>query len=261
MRCVLVSCCGLPAAGKTTFCRSVANCTAPGTTTTPTTTDASSSNTRHVAKTEEALLLLASMGAMTAPTSSTKHFIRLRDGSVFRVRHVSFDEHIDRARRRRPRPPPSSRQPFSNPRTHHSGEGEEHEEPQRHIEEGHGNRGESASTQNGAESDTNTDTAGVEADAIQQHAGWVEDDEDTARWWHAGRRDAMAEVEALLAAARSRAVDSSPSPGPAAAEAVASAGGGGSGHEETVTDVVIADDNMHFRSMRHEVLCLARKCE
>ena len=42
---------------------------------------------------------------------------------------------------------------------------------------------------------------------------------------------------------------------------VASVGDRRSGHDETVTDVVIADDNMHFRSMRHEVFCLARKCE
>lgn len=262
MRCVLVSCCGLPAAGKTTFCRSVANCTASGATTTFTTTAANSSNTSHVATTEEALLLLASMGAMTAPTtSSTKHLTRLRDGSAFRVCHVCFDEHIDRARRRRRRPPPSNRQPFSKPRTLHSEEGEAHKEPQLHIEEGHGDRDEDASTKNGAVSDTDTDTAGVEVDAMQQHADWAEDEEDSARWWHAGRRDAMVEVEALLAATRSRAVDPPPPPGPAAAEAAASAGGGGSEHEETVTDVVIADDNMHFRSMRHEVLCLARKCE
>ena len=153
---------------------------------------------------------------------------------------------------------PSGRQPFLKSRTHHSGEGEAREEARRYIEEGPGDRDENASTQNGAESDTNTTAAGVEADAMQH--GWAEDEEDTARWWHAGRRDAIGEIEALLAASRSRAVNSPPSPGPTA-EAVASVGDRRSGHDETVTDVVIADDNMHFRSMRHEVFCLARKCE
>lgn len=214
-----------------------------------------------MATTEEAPLL-ASMGAMTtASTTSTNQFTRLRSGSIFRVRHVCFDEHIDQARRRRRRPPPSSQQPFSEPRTHHSREGEAHEGPQRYIEEGHGDRDDNASTLNGAESDdTNTNAPGVEADAMQ-HAGWAEDEEGTARWWHAGRRDAMAEVEVLLAAARSRAANSPPSPAPAATGVVASEGGRETGHEEAVIDVVIADDNMHFRSMRHEVLCLARKCE
>eukprot|EP00904_Undaria_pinnatifida_P008415 jgi/Undpi1/4703/HiC_scaffold_18.g08056.m1 len=273
MPCVLVSCCGLPAAGKTTFCRSVTKCTESSTTTSTTSarTDAHSNTAHMVAET-----LMAPAGATTASTSSTKYFNRVRAGSVFRVHHVCFDEHISHARQRHQHHLPSSRQPLPRTRVHHSREGEARGESQ---QQGHEDRDKNASIRTGTESD-NTDPAkgaAVDADAMQ-HADLAGDEEDTARWWHEGRREAMSVVEMLLAETLSRAVNVSPAPGPVAGAFASAertkpehdeeegkkhqhedAEREGSDHETTVTDVVIADDNMHFRSMRHELLCLARK--
>ena len=275
MPCVLVSCCGLPAAGKTTFCRSVTKCTKSSTTTSTTSarTDAHSNTAHMVAET-----LMAPAGATTASTSSTKYFNRVRAGSVFRVHHVCFDEHISHARQRHQHHLPSSRQPLPRTRVHHSREGEARGESQ---QQGHEDRDKNASIRTGTESD-NTDPAkgaAVDADAMQ-HADLAGDEEDTARWWHEGRREAMSVVDMLLAATLSRAVNVSPAPGPVAGAFASAertkpehdeeegkrhqhedAEREGSDHETTVTDVVIADDNMHFRSMRHELLCLARKRE
>lgn len=71
--------------------------------------------------------------------------------------------------------------------------------------------------------------------------GSVKKKGDQALWWHEGRQRALAAVEALAAMERL--------PG----EQEESHGGA-----EKALHIVLADDNMHFRSMRHEILRLAR---
>lgn len=68
--------------------------------------------------------------------------------------------------------------------------------------------------------------------------------EEATSWWHEGRREALAAVESL-----------------AAAEVPLSDQHGLQSEEGDILHVVLADDNMHFRSMRHEVLNIARSRE
>lgn len=325
MRYVLVSCCGLPAAGKTTFCRSVVS-----------DSTATSAVTR-------------SSTTAAAADSQLKHPPQIR------VSHVCFDEHIDRARQQR-RGSSSENSPSSN--THQKQQQEEEEQDEEENEDGQernnyrqGSDNERDVTERSckhANSAADIDTIGTthEDDSIEaprvtettQCAGLPEaaatsegGGKDGARWWHEGRRAALAEIEDLAAqmqaetitpackaapvitassmttnavasAAKRRgssrkeqpihrainsaftttptssaetggSVDSAEIPrhgvaNSAAAMAVAEAMMGFSAErqeiffsaEESTIHLVLADDNMHFRSMRHEVFRLARKC-
>lgn len=214
MRCVLVSCCGLPAAGKTTFCRRIASddpVTMPAASWTPT-------------------------AVPPAPGAQAEELDANREGDTWiRVSHVCFDEYINCARRRR-WPSSSENDSPSGTRTN--------------LDPALGTGDESVETNRATE--------------IAPRGGLAAGSEDSARLWHEGRRAALVEVEAL--ASTQNTTDSSTVALPlVASEAEAS-------HSSTerresclspeapAVHVVLVDDNMHFRTMRHEVLSLARKC-
>ncbi|CAM9231716.1 unnamed protein product [Ectocarpus fasciculatus] len=299
MRCVLVSCCGLPAAGKTTFCRSiVASSTFP----TPGATDTATDT-----RVEQDIFGCGPI---------------INGGSQIWVSHVCFDEHIDSARRRWQRSHSSNdSKPSSNaqmcshlspgnevkPEKKDEGEGIEprekaglnlgrqvgtderdaRKEPTTHPLMNDA-RGEKA-----VESQGSTETTPHRA--LPEVAGGSKSSEDGARWWHDGRRAAMAELEALAKGLKSGAragaetavtsggtVSSACATLPATLSAemregfidrarrstqeASTSADSPSARTETspwtelsTVHVVLADDNMHFRSMRHEVFRLARK--
>lgn len=208
MRCVLVSCCGLPAAGKTTFCRCVA--------TSPVTMPAVS---------------WTSLAAPATPGARTETLGAERETKArIRVSHVCFDEHIKRSGRRRRRPSSSDNSSPSGTRTI----------PDPVLGTG----------------DETVHTA--RATEMVPRAGLAAVSEDGARAWHEGRQAALAEIEASASTQNTTTactVEASHSsadrrPSALSSEAAASA-----------IHVVLVDDNMHFRTMRHEVFRLARKCE
>lgn len=302
MRCVLVSCCGLPAAGKTTFCLSIA---AGSTFATPGATD-TATDTR-----------------VERDNSGCGPIIN--GGPQIWVSHVCFDEYINSARRRRRQRSRSSNdnKPSSNAQmcSHLSpgsdvqrdkkdqgGGVESREKARLNLDRqagaderdtrkesatyplAHGGKGKHA-----VESQRATETTSHWP--LPEPAGGSEGGEDGARWWHDGRRAAMAELEALAKGAESG--------GRAGAETAVNSDGTASSScamlpamlspetrtgfidrarlskkgaitssansppkptetspwtEVSTVHVVLADDNMHFRSMRHEVFRLARKC-
>lgn len=89
MRCVLVSCCGLPAAGKTTFCRSVA--------TDPVAMPTTASSRAPSAATAPPGAQMEELGANVEADILVQ----------VRVSHVCFDEYIDRAHNSRESNSPS----------------------------------------------------------------------------------------------------------------------------------------------------------
>lgn len=318
MRCVLVSCCGLPAAGKTTFCRSVV---------------AEASST-------------ASSAPPVADHRSREDPV-ITGGPRVRVSHVCFDEHIARARLQcEPcssdddnKPAPNSVRPLRGVHPvakvpqERRGVGEEESE----IGDSRGDDRDSSGardarnglrtaptvSRNGETAAVVSTTYGVgvggrgvsstccaietprvtESARTPQESGDLKGGEHGARWWHEGRRAAVAEVEALATTPQGRgaspattssgsehqiragealfSVTSPPATTSTASVTEAEAGERKIDMEEIVTHpegdsfapeegssctgassgihVVLADDNMHFRSMRHEVWRLARK--
>lgn len=334
MRCVLVSCCGLPAAGKTTFCRSVVS---------------KSTTTSAVTKTS---------ATAAAADSHLKNDAVGEKGPQIRVSHVCFDEHIDRARQRQRRrcEGTASSSIHQQQQKQEEEQGEEESEfgqERRDYRRGGGERdGGTDKRHTYGKSTGDTDMIGAthrsEDDSIEaprvtdtaQCAGLREaasspegSGKDGARWWHEGRRAALAEIEHFAAQAQEMATPSCKAPPvntassmtvstvPLAskrrgtsrkkepihkgvcptstvspASTVASAETGCSvdsteeprheladsaaaiamaeammavsperqnnylSEEKSAIHLVLADDNMHFRSMRHEVFRLARAC-
>lgn len=326
MRCVLVSCCGLPAAGKTTFCRTVFSDT----------TDTSAVSTTST--------------AAAAAKSQWKNGVIRQGGAQIRVSHVCFDEHIDRARQRRRR---------RGENTLSSGQEDEDEKERTDgVQDFNDYRRTSDDRDDGTDKQQKDGNSVSDADMIHaphrcegdsiethretakaQRAGLPEPaaasesiGKDGARWWHEGRRSALAEIEAFAAQVQAevipptcealpvitsssmtastvalaaklsgssrkeepmainpafttipassvtlkqtgdsdssteatrREVASSAAAVAIAEEIIAVSAKRQEGHfpkEESTIHVVLADDNMHFRSMRHEVFRLARKC-
>ena len=206
MRCVLVSCCGLPAAGKTTFCRCVAA--------NPVTMPAVSWTPPAVS---------AAPGARTETLSPKRE----REARI-RVSHVCFDEYIERAHRRR-RPSGTEHSSPSGTRTN----------PDPVLATGNESAEDNLATEM-APRVAPTDLSG-----------------DGARVWHEGRQAALAEVEALASAQETTgALSAVEAPRPSADRRQSSL----CSEAASAMHVVLVDDNMHFRTMRHEVFSLARKC-
>lgn len=207
MRCVLVSCCGLPAAGKTTFCRGVVA-------------------TDPVTMPAEAW---TSSAAPVTPDAHTKTLGANREQKTrIRVSHTCFDEYIRRAGRRQR---PSSGENNSPSETSTALDppldaGDESVEANRAIETAPG-------------------------------AGLAAVSEDDVRLWHEGRQAALAEVEALASTQDTTVVASTVEASHSSTERRL---GPLSSETGFAVHVVLVDDNMHFRSMRHEVFSLARRC-
>lgn len=275
MRCVLVSCCGLPAAGKTTFCRSLV--------TTPT-------FSRTFVE-----------GESTAKGAQLGLDAFEGGAPGIRISHVCFDEFIDRARRRRRRGSSENNSPSSSllhldppavtgasPHSSHVASGVKMR-PQQATEHRQGRSDEQAGEQlQGCTTATNGEAAAAYSPRLpggesigdgigeshadetpQQHgarlAAPAEGDEDDARCWREGRRAALAEIEAL-AARHGGSVDPATAVPPAAESATAPALRKREVERFPVSSpsdarvIVLADDNMHLRSMRREVFSTARKC-
>ncbi|CAM9181982.1 unnamed protein product [Ectocarpus sp. 8 AP-2014] len=295
MRCVLVSCCGLPAAGKTTFCRSIA-----------------ASNT------------FPTQGATDTATDtrverdSSDCGPIINGGPQIWVSHVCFDEYINSARRRRRRQRSrcsNDDKPSSNARM------SSHLSPASDVQREKKDQGAGVESREKAELNlgrqAGADERGMKKESttypltheatgkyavesqgaiettshtsLPEPSGASEGGEDGARWWHDGRRAAMAELEALAKGAESgaragakTAVTSGGTVSSACAmlpailseemreggtdrarlstqEGSTSADSPPKRTEASTVHVVLADDNMHFRSMRHEVFRLARK--
>lgn len=330
MRCVLVSCCGLPAAGKTTFCRSVVS---------------ESTTTSAVTRTSS---------TAAAANSQFQNGAIGEGGAKIQVSHVCFDEHIDRARQRRRRRGKNS--PTCT--THHLQHQQEEEEDEEESTYGQEERKDCSrgsderddytdkkhkystsagdtgtiyathrSENDNIETRWGTETVQQQQCAMLPDAAPVSEgsSKDGARWWHEGRQAALAEIEAFAAQAQvgvatlgckaslmtassmtantvasavnrrgrrkderisgainpasattpastmapaemERSIDSVEIPKHEVANAAATMEMTGAmvtvsaSNEESTMHVVLADDNMHFRSMRHEVFRLARKC-
>ncbi|CAN0066865.1 unnamed protein product [Scytosiphon promiscuus] len=314
MRCVLVSCCGLPAAGKTTFCRSLV-------------ADASATTS-----------FAASPADARLPRDSVTE-----GGAQVRVSHVCFDEYIDRARLRAelgssdykkpqtPGPHPSRTGllcPRGKTPRERRGTGKIGSErgDSRGCDRGSGDERDSrnglravspvcrnrdtevvvSATQGVSADGSSTRCAIAKSQASESaRAASLEGGEHGAGWWwHEGRRAAMAEIEALAAALQVRGGSpattgsgsecqsrqaQAPSPSTLTKKTVSTASEERGEAVERVfcaeevamhhpagdpvapgdrlsragassgVHVVLADDNMHFRSMRHEVWRLARK--
>lgn len=225
---MLVSCCGLPAAGKTSFCRSIVNCGAP---------------------------------LHQSPSPSTPSY-------GVHVTHICFDKYIDLAlqRARQPQHSPAQRRAVGPKigglpdKAENSNTGEK--QPDEVARD--------------PQYSTRRDGSTLHCDNNNGAVDEIQEREEEAAWWHEGRRDAMAAVEAL--AARNPALAAAVVQGQEVREEAQTNGndttrtgpcGWGSAKEEYVrceeneqsVFVVLVDDNMHFRSMRHEVLRLARECE
>lgn len=164
-----------------------------------------------------------------------------------RVSHVCFDEYIDLARRRRNAGP--------------VGEGgiNDGAARQRVDCEDAGVEGAGRGACSKGKLDDNVRCEEVNADE--------KDGGEEAEAWHEGRSCAMAKVEALAREVDSQSVYMA---GLSVTTGVAASPLAKSSLEEKNLNcsrgyaslhLVIADDNMHFRSMRHDVLRLARKCE
>ncbi|CAB1097169.1 unnamed protein product [Ectocarpus sp. CCAP 1310/34] len=206
MRCVLVSCCGLPAAGKTTFCRSIAASNRfPTQGATDTATD-----TR-------------------VERDSSDCGPIINGGPQIWVSHVCFDEYINSAHRPRRQHSRSSNddEPSFNARisSHLSPASDVHHKKDQGAGVESGEKAElNLGRQAGAderdmkESTTYpqtheaTGTYAVESQgatettphtSLAEPPGASEGGEDGARWWHDGRRAAMAELEALAKGAES----------------------------------------------------------
>lgn len=163
-----------------------------------------------------------------------------------KVSHVCFDEYIDLARRRR------------NAGSVGEGDINDRAARQRVDCEDAGEESTGRGTCSKGKLDDTVRCEEMNAD--------VKDGGEEAEAWHEGRSCAMAKVEALA-----REVDSQSAymAGLSVTGAAAIPSGKSSLEENQngsrgyawALHVVIADDNMHFRSMRHDVLRLARKCE
>lgn len=295
MPCVLVSCCGLPAAGKTTFCRSIINgytasCPVPSSpkasthvsddfVTSPIPDSVDPSNEFVTPE----LILPAGEGKgstgkvadantpqklrLRGHTSKTKT-LRLKDQPlVIQVSHVCFDEHIDRAcrhYRHRHRNRPSGTNGASQ---------QEEEEGERVPGGDEGGQVDSVSIEEHRSVEEISETYRY---AVKHGCELLDGGESYAEWWHEGRRGAMAKVEALAAAAAATRTTPDPLSNfslaelksaleegtyfQAAEERDTQIQGGEGQQTNTLMQVVLVDDNMHFRSMRHEVLRIARTC-
>lgn len=168
----------------------------------------------------------------------------LDDDTTSRVKisHVCYDEYIDAARQR------VSRARLKNGLS--LGD-EEKDERKGDTED---TREELSCTVDATTSEDSHDT-NKSSLATESVAGRTDDGAD---WWHEGRRDAMAMIEALAAGRRTPAAINTRSTFDFVVEGERGVDGE---EEEALLHVVLADDNMHFRSMRHEVLRVARSCE
>lgn len=219
MTCVLVSCCGLPAAGKTSFCRTFTDSAAY---------------------------------SGTIRTSST-----LLAGFPVIVSHVCFDDHISLAHERSRR---LSRETAATRAKAVKIGSPSHES----------NRARPSDAQQGADIESVLRSEG--SNGIIER---TPREGDGPSWWHEGRRDAMAVVASLAArysASRTAVTGQRVGHGGQEIEvgvATVPEEGDGRGdnrrarsnEKRQVLHVVLVDDNMHFRSMRHEVQRLARTCE
>ena len=237
---MLVSCCGIPASGKTTFCRSIVHCAAFD---------------RPDDRPESGICL-------KRPSTDAAMTKMNREGrTCIRVSHVCFDEHIDLARRRRSarsRAPEAGEEGRGHGAVRLDGENRESEDREQAGSE---------TAVNAAFSTENMDGNALVGEGRRSSA--FQNGEGGAGYWHEGRREAMAEVEALAAGTRVTKPSSADTTRRAGIDMPDGHGGAKvnqvQGQEGDRRDaslhVVLADDNMHFRSMRHDVLCLARKCE
>lgn len=158
--------------------------------------------------------------------------------SRVKISHICYDEYIHEAHRRTSCAPLKSGLSL---------EGEEKGE-----EKGHKEEQENTCAVDVINAEDNRDTE----KAFQTES--VAGDTDGAKWWHGGRRDAMAVIENLAAGGKTAAATNTRSTFDLVTGGEGRVDGIGEG---TLLHVVLADDNMHFRSMRHEVLQVARTCE
>eukprot|EP00903_Cladosiphon_okamuranus_P011329 g10680.t1 len=151
---------------------------------------------------------------------------RERESRV-RVSHICFDEYIRRAGRRRP--------------------------PSR------GKNNSSSETSTAQDPPLDPGDSSIEASSAAEKAPdavLTAISEDSARLWHEGRQAALAEVEALASTQDTTVVASAVEASHSSSERTE---GPLSSEPGCAVHVVLLDDNMHFRSMRHEVFILARK--
>lgn len=239
MRCVLVSCCGIPASGKTTFCRSVTDSATSGSP-----VSRKNAGIVNTAFAQPPPPSLDTEGVTSSASSAIARTCPSRDVPCVGVSHVCFDDHIDRARRRRTAPGNPEYEMgvrcFDGRKTHDGG---------------------------GRISDCSSEGGPNRA----QRTIFRDRGRDGAEWWHEGRRDAMTELEALAvgtesvrpsstSVAMAKGTNATGVEAPAGVQNACCELDGGP-QESIPLHVVLADDNMHFRSMRHEVLRLARKRE
>lgn len=163
----------------------------------------------------------------------------LDDHSRVKISHVCYDDYIHEAHRRISCAPLKSGLSL---------EGEEEDE-----EKGDQEKQENTCVVDVTNTEDNRDT-----EKAPQTESSVAGDTDGAKWWHGGRRDAMAVIENLAGGGRTAVATDTRSTFDFVTEGEGWVDGMGEG---TLLHVVLADDNMHFRSMRHEVLQVARTCE
>lgn len=272
MSCVLVSCCGLPAAGKTSFCRSVVEhiATDAGPLTVAVNTLADATTARDVFAPPSPN---ATQNKSTGASTFKKVQHRVKDDTSVRVSHVCFDEYIEGARCRheqrqcdRRRVRCQNDRPFWTngerpPTNREEDEFTEHQEMQDPFESIKNREGDNIERK-----DIDTMAFGdgaARVDAPEESPGNRSAEKGT-HWWHEGRRDALGEIKKLAAAAAAAQTDerthSSCADGtkPTMSESMSNLRRGRTDRKTSLLHVVLADDNMHFRSMRHEVLHLAR---